>query len=195
MAKTDGNFRAWLGLQLVEDQRDELELWLREAFAQAGAAGVRVAGGPQLTLHVATLAGRRRQLLQPLVEGLEDLVPGSVRVEFAGALRVLPSQQRPYLYVLSARCRGLVPILRKLAPHMLVASGPVRPGRVLPYLPVGWVKPAAQPPRQWPPPLPRRLRGPVDAVRLGLYCSQITPESYRLDPLAQVELPVAAAVR
>lgn len=183
---SDGSFRAWLGLELGGEDRRAIERWLNGAFDPDS---ITVAEGSELVVRVAALAGRRPQALRDLARGLAGLEPLPVGVEFEPAVRAVPSRQRPNLYVLPARCHGLAEALNGLA------ACAVRAAQASPYLVVGRARSGLQAPGRRPPDVPESLRGPIGAVRLGLYCSQITPERNRLDPLAQVKLPMAAAVR
>lgn len=179
------SYRAWLGLEFESERREALARWLRESWH---GEPILPAGAPELVVRLAGLAGRRPGARADLARTLEDLEAPVITVEFGRAPRALPSRHYPAVYVLPVRCTGWTEPFDRLLAGAAPACGAVRAGRREPYLLLGTAKARPAVLRQPLPELPEELREPVDAVRLGLYCSQTTPER-RLDPLAQVKLP------
>lgn len=187
-------------LELPEAVRGDIEGWLERELE-----GPEIATGKGVDLGVvlATTVRRDRRALAPLIGAVKACPAAAVGVGLGPALAALPSSRRPRLFLLPARVFGRGAGLTGLADLIdRIAAGGSPLGRGMPrrfHIVAGRARvgreAGEEPPRPAPGHLPAALRGPFDAVRLGLYCSTTTSEGLEPVPLARVELPQTAAVR
>lgn len=189
-------YRVRLMLELSQDARLGLETWLR---GELDRTAISVCSGLDLGVVLATSASRRLETFEPLIDAMAALKPDATSVALGPALASLPNRHRPRVFLLPARCfgfnGGLGALIDRVAGATGAAWGTVRQSHIV----AGRVRVRGEvserSPVRTPGPLPRALRGPFDAVRLGLYCSTIKSEGRDFSPLARVELPEMAAVR
>lgn len=197
-------------IELGDEDRAEIESWLRGEF-DPEATGVLA--GRRLGVVLCDLAGRDPARLARAAERLGEFAREPLVLRPRAELEARPSRQWPRLFFLPFDCRGRLlkrigtlgsPAVspRRPEPGDVASEGatrrllmPVAEMRLGPGLAPEELGPGQAVPRYWPGPVPARLRRPMNAVRLALYPSQTTSESREPTPLAQVELPVAAAVR
>lgn len=194
MAKRAVVSRYSLVLEPAEQAAERLGEWLGD---ELDTSALRLRGVRERGVVVAVAATSEAKRIAPLVDALDELKPAPVSIRLGARLEFYPSRESACTVVLPADCSGIGAMASGLAalipppgsglglaqwvrPHMVVAESPEGRLRV-PVRRVGA--------------LPSYIRGPIDAVRLGLYCAQITAQGKRIFQLAQIELPVEAAVR
>lgn len=190
--------RTRLVLELAEADRLALADWLSREL-ESGALKATAAADMGVVLAGAIGAPDVKTGATP--DGFKQLEQGPISIRLGSGPLLLPSRRRPRMVILPARCFGLSEGLVGMIDRMVPGSGG-RPGGIHArrgYIPagraVGAIESARETPRRLPGSLPRELRGPIEAVRLGLYCSRTTPKGRDSVLLARVELPAAAAVR
>jgi 2'-5' RNA ligase len=186
--------RLFVALDLPEPVRAGIVEWGSEALADPALRPVR----PE-SLHV-TLAflGWLPEKEIPRLAGIVESARAPAPSLGLGDPVSRPQRGRPALFALPVRSPGMIALQAELAERLAQAGLYEREVRPFwPHLTVARVRHeergSKRPARvtRVPRRLPKGLLQPFDAVRIGLYRSQLQPQGAQYTPLAQVELPAS----